>query len=69
MPVRALYYGLKLFAGTLHRGGKVETFRISKIELELGQPSIAQMDGEIIDLDSRVSIRCLPGALKVWTPA
>jgi YegS/Rv2252/BmrU family lipid kinase len=67
--LRGAYYTLKLFAGTLHRGSRVQTMRADSLELDLPEGTAVQLDGEPMTMGGHLSVRCLPSSLLVWVPA
>lgn len=58
----------RLFDGTIDKLPEVVTRRFRELEVLRQVPAPVQLDGELVDLPARISVRVLPQALTVLVP-
>ena len=65
-PLQLATAGVELFTGHLDRNVIVERFSVSEAIIET-DTKVAHIDGEPIDIESPVSVKCRSGVLKLYT--
>lgn len=60
--------GFELLAGLIGNHGGISVFRVGAVEIRCRRPEAAHCDGEALPPTERVEIRCMPQALRVFTP-
>jgi YegS/Rv2252/BmrU family lipid kinase len=66
--LRAAGLGVRLFAGSLDRSGRVRRWRGAHFVIERAAPGMIHVDGEALPQDARLEIRLLPKSLAVVLP-
>lgn len=62
------FVGVELLAGSIAKGGLIDTFRTQSVIIERSKTGIAHIDGEPIELPKRLDIQCHRGGLKIFSP-
>lgn len=60
--------GVELLAGSISKGGLIDTFRTSELTIIRPTGGIAHIDGEPVDLPETLHVRCHHGGLKIFAP-
>jgi len=60
--------GRKLFSGSIHRSKYMTTLNSKMLVVERENEGFAHVDGEPIKLGKTLTVRILPGSLKIWMP-
>jgi diacylglycerol kinase family enzyme len=62
--------GYRIAVGSRRDDGQLERFQATTVEIKAEGPKLPrQLDGEVIEMSSELSVRVLPGALLVRAPA
>ncbi|MCF0220291.1 MAG: diacylglycerol kinase family lipid kinase [Muribaculaceae bacterium] len=64
-PLETARVGLELMTGFIDRNTRIQTFKTPSIEI-VKPEGVAHIDGEPVEMPTRVSIQCQPAALKVF---
>lgn len=67
-PIAQAFVGVELLAGSITKGGLIDTFRTQSVTIERQHPGTVHIDGEPIEMDSRLEIACHRGGLLIYTP-
>ncbi len=62
------FVGVELLAGSIAKGGLIDTFRTSSLTIRRPSAGIAHIDGEPVELDDTLEIKCHHGGLKIISP-
>ena len=67
-PIAQAFVGIELLAGSITKGGLIDTFRAKSVIIERKKPGTVHIDGEPIDMSSRLEIDCHSGGLRIYAP-
>lgn len=67
-PISQALVGVELLAGSISKGGLIDTFRTDSIRIRRTSSGVAHIDGEPIELPADIEIKCHPGGLKIIAP-
>ncbi len=57
-----------MLAGSITKGGLIDTFRTDRLDITRNQAGIAHIDGEPVELPDRLTIKCHHKGLKIFAP-
>lgn len=67
-PIAQAFVGIELLAGSITKGGLIDTFRAKSVIIERKTPGTVHIDGEPTDMSSRLEIDCHSGGLRIYAP-
>lgn len=62
------FVGVELLAGSIAKGGLIDTFKTQSVTIERPDAGITHIDGEPIELPKLLNIKCHRGGLKIFSP-
>lgn len=65
-PLQLATAGVELFSGRLERNVIVQQFSVAEATIET-ETKVAHIDGEPIDMETPVEVKCCPGVLRLYT--
>ncbi len=63
-----VFVGVEMLAGSITKGGLIDTFRTDRLDITRNQAGIAHIDGEPVELPDRLTIKCHHKGLKIFAP-
>lgn len=60
--------GLDLIIGTVREGARIHTFRCRQITIERAKPGPVHLDGDPMEMGTRLTVSCHHKGLRVFTP-
>ncbi len=67
-PVEAPQLALLLFARHIDRDAHIKSFTTESLVIHREQPGVMHIDGEPIEMDARIEVRCFKGGLRAIVP-
>lgn len=67
-PIAQAFVGIELLAGSIAKGGLIDTFRTQSVTIERSQPGTVHIDGEPVEMEAHLDIACHHGGLLIYAP-
>ncbi len=67
-PIAQAFVGIELLAGSITKGGLIDTFRAKSVIIEREHRGTVHIDGEPVDMNGRLEISCHHGGLLIYAP-
>lgn len=67
-PLEAAPLTLQLFTRQLNKNSNIRTFEKKEITIIRKKPGIMHIDGEPVEMNARITVRCIPHGLNVVVP-
>lgn len=61
--------GAELLAGSITKGGLIDTFRTNSVIIDRNKAGIVHVDGDPVEMDKRLEIMCHHGGLRIFAPS
>lgn len=67
-PIAQAFVGVELLAGSITKGGLIDTFRTKSVIIERQEPGTVHIDGEPVEMAAHLEIECHRGGLLIYAP-